>query len=101
MYYMQAALIVYLVKTSTNKIVTILYDVSQFCNEFAVPKDKLEHFKKVTPQDIVCSQVLQTHSIKMSLSLDDTQNNSQVTSDSENCTRYTKRGRCCCVQCQN
>lgn len=30
---------------------------SQFCNEFAVPKEKLEYFKNVTPQDIVCSQV--------------------------------------------
>ncbi|KAF7819598.1 deoxynucleoside triphosphate triphosphohydrolase SAMHD1-like protein isoform X1 [Senna tora] len=28
----------------------------QFCNEYAVPKDKLENFKKVTAQDIVCSQ---------------------------------------------
>ncbi|KAL5582555.1 hypothetical protein UlMin_014997 [Ulmus minor] len=28
----------------------------QFCNEYAVPKDKLEHFKNVTAQDIVCSQ---------------------------------------------
>lgn len=28
----------------------------QFCNEYAVPKDKLENFKDVTPQDIVCSQ---------------------------------------------
>ncbi|KAL0357933.1 UNVERIFIED_CONTAM: Deoxynucleoside triphosphate triphosphohydrolase SAMHD1 [Sesamum calycinum] len=28
----------------------------KFCNEFAVPKDKLEYFKNVTPQDIVCSQ---------------------------------------------
>ncbi|XP_044479079.1 deoxynucleoside triphosphate triphosphohydrolase SAMHD1 homolog [Mangifera indica] len=28
----------------------------QFCNEYAVPKDKLEHFKDVTAQDIVCSQ---------------------------------------------
>ncbi|XP_050271268.1 uncharacterized protein LOC126714903 isoform X1 [Quercus robur] len=28
----------------------------QFCNEYAVPKDKLENFKAVTPQDIVCSQ---------------------------------------------
>lgn len=28
----------------------------QFCNEYAVPKDKLEHFKAVTTQDIVCSQ---------------------------------------------
>uniref|UniRef100_A0A5B6ZAA4 HD-associated domain-containing protein n=2 Tax=Davidia involucrata TaxID=16924 RepID=A0A5B6ZAA4_DAVIN len=34
-------------------------DLYQFCNEFTVPEDKLEHFKKVTPQDIVCSQVLQ------------------------------------------
>ncbi|KAL7196827.1 hypothetical protein ACSBR1_036774 [Camellia fascicularis] len=31
-------------------------DLYQFCNEFAVPKDKLEHFKKVTAQDIICSQ---------------------------------------------
>ncbi|XP_022851633.1 deoxynucleoside triphosphate triphosphohydrolase SAMHD1 homolog [Olea europaea var. sylvestris] len=31
-------------------------DLYQFCNEFAVPKDKLEHFKNVTPQDIICSQ---------------------------------------------
>ncbi|XP_015573733.1 deoxynucleoside triphosphate triphosphohydrolase SAMHD1 homolog isoform X2 [Ricinus communis] len=28
----------------------------QFCNEYAVPKDKLENFKDVTAQDIVCSQ---------------------------------------------
>lgn len=28
----------------------------QFCNEYAVPKDKVENFKHVTPQDIVCSQ---------------------------------------------
>ncbi|KAL0421358.1 UNVERIFIED_CONTAM: Deoxynucleoside triphosphate triphosphohydrolase SAMHD1 [Sesamum latifolium] len=32
-------------------------ELYQFCNEFAVPKDKLEYFKNVTPQDIVCSQV--------------------------------------------
>lgn len=31
-------------------------DLYQFCNEFTVPKDKLEHFKSVTPQDIICSQ---------------------------------------------
>ncbi|KAL3501196.1 hypothetical protein ACH5RR_035645 [Cinchona calisaya] len=31
-------------------------DLYQFCNEFAVPKDKLEYFKPVTPQDIICSQ---------------------------------------------
>ncbi|THU52604.1 hypothetical protein C4D60_Mb10t05710 [Musa balbisiana] len=31
-------------------------DLYQFCNEYAVPKDKLEHFKDITPQDIVCSQ---------------------------------------------
>jgi len=29
----------------------------QFCNEYAVPKDKIDHFKAVTPQDIICSQV--------------------------------------------
>ncbi|XP_054816683.1 uncharacterized protein LOC129316338 isoform X3 [Prosopis cineraria] len=28
----------------------------QFCNEYAVPKDELENFKKVTAQDIICSQ---------------------------------------------
>ncbi|KAE8665676.1 HD domain-containing metal-dependent phosphohydrolase family protein isoform 4 [Hibiscus syriacus] len=28
----------------------------QFCNEYSVPKDKLEHFKNITAQDIVCSQ---------------------------------------------
>lgn len=34
-------------------------DIYQFCNEFAVPKENLEHFKNVTAQDIICSQVLQ------------------------------------------
>ncbi|XP_024014723.1 deoxynucleoside triphosphate triphosphohydrolase SAMHD1 homolog isoform X1 [Eutrema salsugineum] len=28
----------------------------QFCNEYAVPKDKIDHFKAVTAQDIICSQ---------------------------------------------
>ncbi|RYR56835.1 hypothetical protein Ahy_A05g022548 [Arachis hypogaea] len=28
----------------------------KFCNEYAVPKDMVENFKKVTAQDIVCSQ---------------------------------------------
>ncbi|KAL9679546.1 hypothetical protein QQ045_017411 [Rhodiola kirilowii] len=32
-------------------------DLYQFCNEYAVPKDKLDHFKDVTPSDIVCSQI--------------------------------------------
>lgn len=31
-------------------------DLYQFCNEFTVPKDKLDHFKYVTTQDIICSQ---------------------------------------------
>ncbi|XP_034706607.1 deoxynucleoside triphosphate triphosphohydrolase SAMHD1 homolog [Vitis riparia] len=31
-------------------------DLYQFCNEYAVPRDKLENFKDVTVQDIVCSQ---------------------------------------------
>ncbi|KAF8378298.1 hypothetical protein HHK36_029637 [Tetracentron sinense] len=31
-------------------------DLYQFCNEYAVPKDKLEYFKDITPKDIVCSQ---------------------------------------------
>lgn len=29
----------------------------QFCNQYSVPKDKLDHFKNITAQDIVCSQV--------------------------------------------
>ncbi|GAB2275360.1 hypothetical protein Dimus_010120 [Dionaea muscipula] len=32
-------------------------DLYKFCNEFTVPKDKLEHFKDITAQDIICSQV--------------------------------------------
>lgn len=36
----------------------MFFSLWQFCNEYAVPKDKLENFKDVTPQDIVCSQVL-------------------------------------------
>lgn len=28
----------------------------QFCNEYAVPKEHLEHFKAPTAQDIICSQ---------------------------------------------
>ncbi|KAK9276157.1 hypothetical protein L1049_005688 [Liquidambar formosana] len=31
-------------------------DLYQFCNEFTVPKDKMDHFRDITPQDIVCSQ---------------------------------------------
>ncbi|XP_074274421.1 uncharacterized protein LOC141598617 isoform X1 [Silene latifolia] len=31
-------------------------DLYQFCNEFTVPKERLEHFKNVTPQQIICSQ---------------------------------------------
>ncbi|KAK2998877.1 hypothetical protein RJ639_023997, partial [Escallonia herrerae] len=31
-------------------------DLYQFCNEYAVPKDKMENFKNVTAQDIICSQ---------------------------------------------
>nr|KYP32641.1 Protein SAMHD1 isogeny [Cajanus cajan] len=30
--------------------------VLQFCNEYPVPKDMLDNFKKVTVQDIICSQ---------------------------------------------
>ncbi|XP_062106836.1 uncharacterized protein LOC133818136 [Humulus lupulus] len=29
----------------------------QFCNEYAVPKDKLDNYKNVTAQDIICSQI--------------------------------------------
>ncbi|KAK3223298.1 hypothetical protein Dsin_010323 [Dipteronia sinensis] len=32
-------------------------DIYQFCNEISIPKHKLEHFKDVTPHDIVCSEV--------------------------------------------
>ncbi|KAI4314317.1 hypothetical protein L6164_027238 [Bauhinia variegata] len=31
-------------------------DLYQFCNEFSVPMEVYEHFKDITPQDIVCSQ---------------------------------------------
>lgn len=31
-------------------------DLYQFCNEYVVPKDSLEHFRHVTAGDIVCSQ---------------------------------------------
>ncbi|KAF5195510.1 Deoxynucleoside triphosphate triphosphohydrolase samhd1-like protein [Thalictrum thalictroides] len=31
-------------------------DLYQFCNEYIVPRDNLDHFKNITPQDIVCSQ---------------------------------------------
>ncbi|RZC71999.1 hypothetical protein C5167_035153 [Papaver somniferum] len=31
-------------------------DLYQFCNEYTVPKDTMDHFKQVTAQDIVCSQ---------------------------------------------
>ncbi|EEE53728.1 hypothetical protein OsJ_00074 [Oryza sativa Japonica Group] len=31
-------------------------ELYKFCNEYSVPKDKLEHFKNITAQDIVCSQ---------------------------------------------
>ncbi|KAL6994326.1 hypothetical protein U1Q18_012433, partial [Sarracenia purpurea var. burkii] len=31
-------------------------DLYQFCNEYAVPQDKMENFKDVTAKDIICSQ---------------------------------------------
>ncbi|KAH9620231.1 hypothetical protein KSS87_019014 [Heliosperma pusillum] len=31
-------------------------DLYQFCNEYAVPREDLEHFRNVTAQDIICSQ---------------------------------------------
>ncbi|KAJ4974251.1 hypothetical protein NE237_007425 [Protea cynaroides] len=31
-------------------------DLYQYCNQFVVPNEKLEHFKDVTAQDIICSQ---------------------------------------------
>uniref|UniRef100_A0A0D6R5S2 HD domain-containing protein n=1 Tax=Araucaria cunninghamii TaxID=56994 RepID=A0A0D6R5S2_ARACU len=31
-------------------------DLYRFCNEYSVPEDQLEHFKEVTPKDIVCAQ---------------------------------------------
>ncbi|KAM3358707.1 deoxynucleoside triphosphate triphosphohydrolase SAMHD1 isoform X1 [Capsicum galapagoense] len=36
-------------------------DIYQYCNEFAVPKENLEHFKNVTAQDIICSQNSDAH----------------------------------------
>lgn len=32
----------------------------QFCSEYTVPRDKIEHFKNITAQDIVCSQVFKS-----------------------------------------
>ncbi|KAL2903268.1 Deoxynucleoside triphosphate triphosphohydrolase SAMHD1-like protein [Bienertia sinuspersici] len=32
-------------------------DLYQFCNEFTVPREELEHFNNVTAKDIICSQV--------------------------------------------
>ncbi|KAL6551498.1 hypothetical protein OROGR_007652 [Orobanche gracilis] len=44
-------------KESRNLILRIRRrDLYQFCNEYSVPKDKLENFKNITAQDIVCSQ---------------------------------------------
>lgn len=31
-------------------------DLYQYCNEYSVPYEQLEHYKEVTPQDIVCAQ---------------------------------------------
>ncbi|PON59332.1 Ribonuclease Y [Parasponia andersonii] len=31
-------------------------DLYQFCNEFSVPKEEIDYFKEITPQDIICSQ---------------------------------------------
>ncbi|KAK8914399.1 hypothetical protein KSP39_PZI024097 [Platanthera zijinensis] len=31
-------------------------ELYQFCNEYAVPKDRLDFFKDITAQDVVCSQ---------------------------------------------
>ncbi|KAK3160117.1 hypothetical protein QOZ80_1BG0055400 [Eleusine coracana subsp. coracana] len=31
-------------------------ELYKFCNQYSVPRDKLEHFKDITAQDIVCSQ---------------------------------------------
>lgn len=39
------------------KLTLLNFAAFQFCNEYAVPKDKLENFKDVTAKDIVCSQV--------------------------------------------
>ena len=37
-------------------VLTVLSDF-QFCNEFSVPKEEIDYFKCITPQDIICSQV--------------------------------------------
>ncbi|ONK81331.1 uncharacterized protein A4U43_C01F27890 [Asparagus officinalis] len=31
-------------------------ELYQFCNEFAVPRDKVEHFNSITARDIICCQ---------------------------------------------
>lgn len=48
-----------------NVLVMARYYIVQFCNEFSVPKDELEHFRDVTPQDIVCSQVLKEKDVTL------------------------------------
>nr|DAD34608.1 TPA_asm: hypothetical protein HUJ06_005248 [Nelumbo nucifera] len=42
-------------------VVVFYVSLWQFCNEYAVPKNQLDHFKDVTPQDIVCAQVHMKH----------------------------------------
>ncbi|CAK7329305.1 unnamed protein product [Dovyalis caffra] len=44
-------------RESRNLILRIrTRNLYQFCNEYTVPRDKIENFKDVTAQDIVCSQ---------------------------------------------
>lgn len=39
-------------------------DLYRFCNEYSVPHEQLEHFREVTPQDIVCSQKISGITLK-------------------------------------
>ncbi|KAK6913138.1 hypothetical protein RJ641_022739 [Dillenia turbinata] len=46
------------VKAISASVLPILFKKFEFCNEYAVSKDKLDNFKDVAPQDIICSQVV-------------------------------------------
>lgn len=81
----------------------------QFCNEYPVPKDMLDNFKKVTAQDIVCSQVfnlVKPYYLQIAYNFDyfSSLRNSILFYKfhlTEEWWGYTERGGCCCLQCQH
>ncbi|KAM7251989.1 hypothetical protein ACFE04_023872 [Oxalis oulophora] len=46
-------------------------DLYQFCNEFSVPKDMMDKFKNVTPEDIICSESQKANGNGITLSTED------------------------------